>query len=150
MNIAIGNDHRGFGHKEAIVDHLRQRGITVEDFGSHGPESSDYPDAAFPVGEAVAAGRADLGVLICGSGNGVCIAANKVKGVRAALCFTEEQARMTRRHNNSNVLCLSGDGLAVDLAVRVVDAWLDASFDGGRHQRRVDKITGYEAEHDNG
>jgi len=147
MIIAIGSDHRGYAHKEAIAGHLRERGITVEDFGAHGPESSDYPDAAFPVGEAVAGGGADLGILICGSGIGVCIAANKVRGVRAALCFTEEQARTTRQHNDSNVLCLSGDGIDAALALRVVDAWLGASFEGGRHQRRVDKITGYEADH---
>lgn len=145
--IAIGSDHRGFGHKAAISDALRQRGITVQDFGCAGPESADYPDAAFPVGEAVAGGGADLGVLICGSGIGVSIAANKVRGVRASLCFSEEQARTTRQHNDSNVLCLSGDGTDVATALGVVTAWLDSSFEGGRHQRRVDKITGYEAAH---
>ncbi len=147
MIVAIGSDHRGFAHKEAVSDLLRRRGITVEDEGCHGPESADYPEPAFAVGESVAAGRADLGVLICGSGIGVCIAANKVRGVRAALCFTPQQARTTRQHNDSNVLCLSGDGLEVEPALGVVEAWLDAAFEGGRHQRRVDRITGYEADH---
>lgn len=147
MIIAIGSDHRGFGHKQAVGDQLRRRGITVRDFGCIGPESTDYPDLAFPVGEMVARGDADLGVLICGSGIGVSIAANKVRGVRASLCFDEVQARTTRQHNDSNVLCLSGDGTDLATALRVLDAWLDSSFEGGRHQRRVDKITGYEAEH---
>ncbi|MFN2369838.1 MAG: ribose 5-phosphate isomerase B [Candidatus Krumholzibacteriia bacterium] len=147
MIIAIGSDHRGFAHKQAIGDLLRRRGATVQDCGAHAPGPADYPDPAIAVGERVAAGSADLGVLICGSGIGVCIAANKVRGVRAALCFTPQQARTTREHNDSNVLCLSGDGIAVDEALPVVEAWLDAAFAGGRHQRRVDKITGYEADH---
>ena len=147
MIIAIGSDHRGFAHKEAVGDALRAQGHAVEDFGCAGPESADYPDFAFPVGEAVAAGRADLGVLVCGSGIGVSIAANKVKGVRAALCFTPDQARTTREHNDSNVLCLSGDGLDAAGALAVTAAWLEAAFAGGRHGRRVAKITGYEADH---
>ncbi|MBE0566063.1 MAG: RpiB/LacA/LacB family sugar-phosphate isomerase [Krumholzibacteria bacterium] len=147
MIVAVGSDHRGFAHKDAVADLLRRRGATVRDCGCAGPGPCDYPDAAFAVGELVARGEADLGVLICGSGNGVCIAANKVRGVRAALCFTAGQARTTREHNDSNVLCLSGDGLAVDEALPVVTAWLEAAFAGGRHQRRVDRITGYEADH---
>lgn len=147
MIIAIGADHRGYAHKQAIAELLRRRGATVQDCGAPEPGPADYPDPALAVGERVAGGEADLGVLVCGSGNGVCIAANKVRGVRAALCFTPQQARATREHNDSNVLCLSGDGLAVAEALPVVEAWLDAAFAGGRHQRRVDKITGYEAEH---
>ena len=147
MIIAIGSDHRGFGHKQAVGAALRGRGFTVRDFGCDGPASADYPDFAFPVGEMVARGEADLGVLVCGSGIGVSIAANKVRGVRASLCFTAEQARTTRQHNDSNVLCLSGDGTDLATALRVLDAWLDSGFEGGRLQRRVDKITGYEAEH---
>jgi ribose 5-phosphate isomerase B len=150
MTVFIGSDHRGFAHKAAIAAHLRERGETVEDCGCSGPESADYPDPAFAVGERVAAGDGDAGVLICGSGIGVCIAANKVRGVRASLCFNEEQARTTRRHNDSNVLCLSGDGVGIPAALRILDAWLGASFEGGRHQRRVDKITDYEAGHPNG
>ena len=145
MTVAIGSDHRGFAHKEAIAAHLREQGRAVVDCGCEGPESADYPDAAFAVGECVAAGTAAAGVLICGSGIGVSIAANKVRGVRAALCFTETQARTTREHNDSNVLCLAGDGIDVPTALRIVDAWLAAAFAGGRHQRRVDKINDYEA-----
>jgi ribose 5-phosphate isomerase B len=150
VTIAIGSDHRGYGHKAAIVAHLRDAGVSVEDCGAAGPGPSDYPDPAFAVGGRVAAGVAAAGVLICGSGNGVCIAANKVRGVRAALCFTEDQARATRRHNDCNVLCLSGDALDVASALRVVDAWLAAAFEAGRHQRRVEKITAYEASQTNG
>ncbi|HPF71289.1 MAG TPA: ribose 5-phosphate isomerase B [Candidatus Krumholzibacteria bacterium] len=147
MIIAIGSDHRGHPHKQAIIEALRARGIDVEDVGCHSADPADYPLAAFPVGEMVAAGKAQGGVLICGSGIGVSIAANKVRGVRASLCFTEQQARTTRQHNDSNVLCLSGDGVDVATALRLVDAWLGAEFEGGRHQRRVDQITGYEADH---
>jgi len=147
MKIAIGADHRGFEHKSLLLKALAEESHVVSDLGCPGPESADYPDPAFAVGEEVAAGRADLGILICGSGIGVCIAANKVRGVRAALCFTPDQARTTRRHNDSNVLCLSGDGLDPAHAVEVARAWLAADFEGGRHARRVDKITAYENGH---
>jgi ribose 5-phosphate isomerase B len=147
MIIAMGSDHRGYGHKQAIAEALQARGVTVEDFGCHSEDSADYPEAAFPVGEMVARGDAAGGILICGSGIGVSIAANKVRGVRASLCFTEQQAATTRQHNDSNVLCLSGDGIDIPTALRLVEAWLGAAFEGGRHQRRVDLITGYEADH---
>ncbi|MEZ4387668.1 MAG: ribose 5-phosphate isomerase B [Candidatus Krumholzibacteriia bacterium] len=147
MNIAIGNDHRGYAHKAAIEAHLATLGHRVIDCGCDGPESADYPDHAVAVGERVADGRADLGILICGSGIGVSIAANKVRGVRASLCCDREAAAATRRHNDSNVLCLGGDRTTVREAVALVDAYLAAGFDGGRHARRVDKITGYEAQH---
>ncbi len=147
MKIAIGSDHRGFAHKTQITEMLRGRGLAVTDFGCDGPESADYPDAALATAEMVARGDAAAGILICGSGIGMSIAANKVKGIRASLCFTEAQARTTRRHNDSNVLCLSGDGVTPDEAVALAAVWLDSSFEAGRHARRVDKITAYEETH---
>jgi len=149
MTVAIGSDHRGYTHKGAIAAHLRDGGVDVVDCGARGPEAADYPDPAFAVGEMVATGAADAGILICGSGIGVSIAANKVRGVRASLCFTPDQARTTRQHNDSNVLCLSGDALSPEAALVVVDAWLSAAFEGGRHGRRVEKIIAYENEHMN-
>ena len=147
MKIALGSDHRGYEHKTLLIDTLLSRGVEIEDLGCHSEDSADYPDPAFAVGELVASGQADAGVLICGSGIGVSIAANKVKGVRASLCFTPDQARTTRQHNDSNVLCLSGDGLDPEAALIIFDAWLASEFEGGRHGRRVDKITAYENEH---
>lgn len=147
MKIAIGSDHRGFPHKSLLVDYLKDRGIAVEDFGCHSTESADYPDAALPVAEMVGGRQADAGVLICGSGIGMSIAANKVRGVRASLCFTEDQARTTRQHNDSNVLCLSGDGISCEQAVALLEAYLSAEFEGDRHSRRVNKIIAWENTH---
>lgn len=147
MKIALGCDHRGYFHKTLLIKALTARGVEVQDMGCPGTDSADYPDPAFAVGELVADGKVDLGVLICGSGIGVSIAANKVKGVRASLCFTPDQARTTRQHNDSNVLCLSGDGLDPEAALTVFDAWLASDFEGGRHGRRVDKIIAYENQH---
>jgi len=147
MRIAIGADHRGFAHKSLLLEILAGRGIETMDMGCYGTTSSDYPDPAFAVGEAVAGGDADGGVLICGSGIGVSIAANKVRGVRASLCFTPEQARTTRQHNDSNVLCLSGDALEPETALVIFEAWVGASFEGGRHAARVAKIMEYENKH---
>ncbi len=144
MRIAIGADHRGFAHKGALSRLLEGEGHEVVDLGCAGPEACDYPDPAFAVGEAVAGGDCGRGILICGSGLGVCIAANKVVGVRAALCADEESARQTRRHNDSNVLCLGGDVVSAELAGRIVAAWLATGFEGGRHARRVEKIERYE------
>jgi len=147
MKIAVGSDHRGFAHKALITKMLKARGVQVEDFGCHSTESADYPDAALPAAEMVALGEAEAGILICGSGIGMSIAANKVKGIRASLCFTEAQAQTTRQHNDSNVLCLSGDGVDPETAVTLSKAWLGASFEAGRHARRVAKITAYEDNH---
>jgi len=147
MIVAIGSDHRGFTHKSRLAAELLILGHEVRDFGCDGVDSADYPDPALAVGEAVSGGEAGAGVLICGSGIGVSIAANKVRGVRASLCFTPDQARTTRQHNDSNVLCLSGDGVDPDLAIVLLRAWLEAEFEGGRHGRRVDKITAYENDH---
>ncbi len=144
MKIAVGSDHRGYFHKQRILESLAENGIEGVDCGCDGPDSADYPDAALRAGELVAGGDVAGGVLICGSGIGMSIAANKVRGVRASLCFTEDQARTTRQHNDSNVLCLSGDGVDEDTAVRLTQAWLGAEFEGGRHARRVEIITAYE------
>jgi ribose 5-phosphate isomerase B len=145
MKIAVGNDHRGYRHKAALVEVLRAAGHEVLDHGCHGEESVDYPDPAFAVGEDVADGRADRGVLVCGSGIGVCIAANKVPGVRAALCWNRAMAVTTRLHNDSNVICFSGDQTSVGDVLEMSLAWLATEFEGGRHGRRVAKIEDYEA-----
>ncbi|HOX26660.1 MAG TPA: ribose 5-phosphate isomerase B [Candidatus Krumholzibacteria bacterium] len=147
MIIAIGSDHRGYPHRDRLRVALAASGHEVVDCGAPGPGPADYPHPAFAVGERVAGGAADLGILICGSGIGVAIAANKVAGVRAALCLDPEAATMTRRHNDSNVLCLSGDRTTPDAAVAIAEAYLAASFEGGRHARRVDQITEYESKH---
>ena len=144
MKIAIGSDHRGYSLKERIKKLLAGDGHEVVDVGTDSEDSADYPDYAIPVAEKTAGGEADRGILICGSGIGVSIVANKVDGARAALVWTVDQARMTRKHNDSNVLALSeemGDDERIDEIVRV---WLDTGVEGGRHQRRVDKITDYE------
>jgi ribose 5-phosphate isomerase B len=145
MKIAVGSDHRGFEVKRRVVALLQQLGHEVDDVGTTGKESVDYPDFAFQVGMAVSEGRAERGILICGSGIGMCIAANKVKGVRAAPCHDSITAEMSRRHNDSNVLCLSADLLGEELIDRMVRIWLETPFEGGRHARRVDKISHFES-----
>ena len=145
MKIAIGSDHRGFEVKRRVVAALAKLGHEVHDVGTHGRESVDYPDFAFQVATAVSSGQADRGILICGTGIGMCIAANKVAGVRAAPCHDSITAEMSRRHNNANVLCLSADLLGDELIDRTVRIWLETEFEGGRHARRVDKIARFEA-----
>lgn len=140
MKIAIGSDHGGYELKTKVVRHLRELGHEVEDYGTHSLDSVDYPDFALPVAKAVAAGQCERGVLICGTGIGVCIAANKVRGIRAALCSDTYSARMSRQHNDANILCMGGRVLGEGLALDIVDTWLNAAFEGGRHARRVDKI----------
>lgn len=146
MKIAIGSDHRGFDVKRRIVTLLERLGHEVSDVGPVGSESVDYPDYAFEVAKAVSAGQVDRGILICGTGIGMCIAANKVAGVRAAPCHDSITAEMSRRHNNANVLCLSADLLGGELLDRMVRIWLETEFEGGRHARRVEKITRFEGE----
>ena len=146
MKIAVGSDHRGLTVKQRIVPLLQQMGHEVVDAGPASPGSVDYPDFAFEVAKAVGEGRADRGVLICGTGIGMCIAANKVPGVRAAPCHDSITAELSRRHNDSNVLCLSADLLGEELIERMIRIWLETPFEGGRHARRVDKIMRYEAE----
>jgi len=145
VKIAIGSDHRGFACKRELVAALRAAGHELRDCGAQGEEPSDYPDPAFVVGEAVGRGACDRGILICGSGIGVSIAANKVRGVRAALCDDVAGASASRRHNDANVLCLSGDRTPPPRAVEIALAWLAAAFEGGRHARRVAKIAAYES-----
>jgi ribose 5-phosphate isomerase B len=146
MRIAIGSDHRGFEVKRRIVTLLQRLGHEVLDLGPEGSDSVDYPDFAFAVGKAVREGRVDRGILIDGTGIGMCIAANKVPGVRAAPCHDSITAEMSRRHNNANVLCLSADLLGGELLDRMVKIWLETEFEGGRHARRVEKIARFEAE----
>ena len=141
MRIALGSDHGGFELKEIIKKHLLQKGFEVEDFGTDSTDSCDYPQFAAAVGEAVATEANDRGILVCGTGVGISIAANKIPGIRCALvgdCFT---AKATREHNNSNVLALGGRVVGPGLALEIVDIWLGTDFQGGRHQNRVDLIT---------
>ncbi|HQW85982.1 MAG TPA: ribose 5-phosphate isomerase B [Flavobacteriales bacterium] len=140
QHIAVGSDHAGLDLKHAVKDHLRARGVEVTDKGTHVRESVDYPDHAHAVAAAVAGHQAELGILICGSGNGVAITANKHRGVRAALAWLPELGRLAREHNNANVLALPARFISVEQALAVVDAFLDARFEGGRHQVRVEKI----------
>lgn len=140
MRISIGADHAGFELKQKIKAHLEQRGIAVEDEGTASTESVDYPDYARKVGEAVAHKEADLGVLVCGSGIGMAIAANKVPGIRAANVSTEYEAEKSREHNDANVVTLGARILNEQQAVAIVDTFLKTRFAGGRHQKRVDKI----------
>lgn len=144
MKIAIGSDHAGFELKEQIKVFLDARGTLWEDFGADSEDVVDYPDTAFPVAQAVVRGEFDLGILVCGTGIGMSIAANKVRGIRAALCLTPEMAAMSRRHNDANVLTLGGRLLSPKAAMDIVETWLSAAFEGGRHARRVGKIRSYE------
>ncbi|MCA9269170.1 MAG: ribose 5-phosphate isomerase B [Planctomycetales bacterium] len=144
MRVAIGNDHRGVAAKQRLADMLAQAGHEVCDAGANGAESVDYPDIASQVAGQVAAGQCDRGILICGTGVGMMIAANKVHGVRAAIGCDELTAEMSRRHNDTNVLCLSADMLGEHQVRRIVDIWLATAFEGGRHARRVEKIRAIE------
>lgn len=146
MKIAVGSDHRGFEVKKRIVPLLQQMGHEVLDMGTNANESVDYPDYALQVAQAVGGKHVDRGILICGTGIGMCIAANKVRNVRAAPCHDSITAEMSRRHNNANVLCLSADLLGEELIDRMTRIWLETEFEGGRHARRVDKIKRFEDE----
>jgi ribose 5-phosphate isomerase B len=146
MKIALGADHAGYQLKDQIKQHLAQRGIELRDEGTSSPESVDYPDFARAVAHDVSESRADLGILVCGSGIGMAIAANKVDGIRAANVNSEYEAQMSREHNNANVLALGARILKPEEALRIVDTWLATPFAGGRHERRVEKITAIEKE----
>jgi ribose 5-phosphate isomerase B len=142
MKIMVGCDHGGFELKEKIVPHLKSLAHEVEDIGTHGLESVDYPCYAVKVARAVASGGVDRGILICGSGLGMCMTANRIPGSRAVQISEPYAAKMSRRHNDSNVLCLGGRFVGQDLALEIVNTWLNEPFEGGRHQRRVDMIDG--------
>ena len=142
--IAIGCDHGGFALKEAVKKHLEEKGIEVKDFGCYSTESVDYAIHAAKVAHCVADGEAECGVLVCSTGIGISMAANKVKGIRAALCGDTHAAEMTRRHNNANILCMGGLVIDEKTGLDIVDTFLSFEFEGGRHQRRVDQIAAIE------
>ncbi len=157
MKIALSCDHRGFRAKERIKAMLMGMGCDVADFGCSAPtdresgaapSSCDYPDTALPAAISIAEGETDVGIMLCGTGIGMSITANKVKGIRAALCHDELTAVLSRKHNDANVLCLPADLVGEELMKRVVHVWLDTQFEGGRHERRLAKIAKYE--HSNG
>ena len=138
--VALAADHRGLHLKETLKAVLKSKGYEVKDFGTNSQESCDYPDYGIPAAQAVAGGQAFQGILMCATGNGMAMSANKVKGIRAALCFTPEMARLARAHNDANVLVLAADFVSEETAREIAEAWLDSSFEGGRHERRIDKI----------
>jgi ribose 5-phosphate isomerase B len=145
VRVALGCDHRGLEMKQAIIGLLGEMGHDYHDFGTYTSDSVDYPDIAKQVGEAVASGKFEHGILICSSGIGMCIAANKVKGIRAALCCGTFGADRARRHNNANVLCLGQDAMDISSALDIVRVYLTTSFEGGRHERRLQEIRDIEA-----
>ena len=140
MKIAVASDHGGFALKETVKKHLLERDIEVLDLGTDSEDSVDYPKYGQLCGQTVVSGQADLGIVICGTGIGISIAANKVHKIRCGLCTSVEMARLTKQHNNANVLALGGRTTEPELALEIVDTWLDTEFEGGRHQRRVDML----------
>lgn len=144
MKVALSSDHRGFRAKEQLKSHLQAAGHSIVDYGCDSPSSCDYPDHGLAGARAVAGGDADRGILFCGTGIGMSMTANKVPGIRAALCHDELTAEMSRRHNNANILCLPADLLGEELIRRVVDVWLKTDYEGGRHDRRLQKIADFE------
>ncbi|MDO4471873.1 MAG: ribose 5-phosphate isomerase B [Bacillota bacterium] len=140
MLIAIASDHGGFELKEKVKEHLRERNVKLVDLGTNSTESVDYPVYGKACAEAVASGKADRGIVICGTGIGISIAANKVKGIRCGLCTSVEMAKLTRQHNNANMLAMGGRILETETAFAIVDAFIDTQFEGGRHKRRTDML----------
>ncbi len=138
--IAIGSDHGGFALKQEVMEHLREKGVEYKDFGTYTEESCDYPEYGEAVARAVASGECTRGIAICGTGIGISIAANKVRGIRAAVCGDCYSAEMTRRHNDANILCMGARVVGSGLAMKIVDVFLETPFEGGRHARRVAKI----------
>ncbi|MCH8271882.1 MAG: ribose 5-phosphate isomerase B [Candidatus Marinimicrobia bacterium] len=138
--IALGADHAGFELKEQIAKYLKEKGYEVKDFGAYSTDSIDYPDPAYSTAKSVSEHSSDVGILICGTGIGMSMVANKLPGVRAALCNSVETAQISKKHNNANVLCLGGRVEHTDSVEKIVDEWLNAKFEEGRHKRRVDKI----------
>lgn len=141
MPLAIGSDHAGFEYKQMLVEFLKEKGYKVEDFGTHSPDSVDYPDFAHPVADSVEKGDAWAGILVCGSANGVAITANKHQGIRAAIAWLDEIARLARQHNNANIICVPARFISEELARNIVETFLTTDFEGGRHANRVGKIS---------
>ena len=140
-SLAIGSDHAGFQYKELLKKWLTDNGYVVKDFGTYSAESADYADFAHPVSLAVEKKEFDLGLLVCGSANGVAITANKHQGIRAAICWNEELAGLARQHNNANIVCIPERFVSAEQAVKILDKFLHSDFEGGRHERRVNKIS---------
>lgn len=140
MIVAVAGDHGGFALKQRIREHLIERGIKIADLGTDSEESVDYPEFGKACAQAVASGKADRGIVICGTGIGISIAANRIRGIRCGLCTSVEMAELSRKHNNANMLAMGGRITSVEDAIRITDAWLDTEFEGGRHSRRVDML----------
>ena len=140
MTISIGNDHAGLDYKQAIIKHLKYKGISVINYGTDRFESVDYPDFVHPVAKDVNENKVDFGILICGSANGVAMTANKYPNVRAGICWMSEITVLTRQHNNANIICIPARYTAIPQAIKMVDTFLETKFEGGRHQNRVSKI----------
>ncbi len=138
--IAIGADHAGYGYKAQIISFLQAKGFAINDCGTYSSDSTDYPDFAHPVADAVESGDASFGILVCGSANGVAITANKHQGIRAAICWLTEIASLARQHNNANVICLPARFVSLQESTEMVETFLNTPFEGGRHQKRVEKI----------
>ena len=142
--IALASDHGAYALKELVKKHLQDRGLEVKDFGTYSKDSCDYPDFAGPAAQAVASGACDRGIVLCTTGIGVSITANKIKGIRCALLSDLMSARLTRQHNDTNMMAMGAGVVGEMLALEIVDTWLDTEFQGGRHQRRIDKMMAYE------
>ena len=140
IKIALGSDHAGFSYKEAIKEHLQTKGYETKDFGTFSVESVDYPDFIRPAAEAVSQGLCDFGIVLGGSGNGEAIAANKVAGVRCALCWSVDTAKLAKQHNNANVISIGERQISLELTLTSVDAWLESEFEAGRHLRRIEML----------
>jgi ribose 5-phosphate isomerase B len=145
MKISLGSDHAGFLYKQRIIEHLRSLGHEAVDMGTHSEESTDYPLWIIPAAEAVARGEVERGIVVGGSGNGEAMAANKVRGVRCALCWSDETAELSRRHNDANVLSIGQRMVSIEIALRLIEIWLATPFEGGRHVRRIGEMARYEA-----
>jgi len=141
--VAIGSDHAGYDYKEDLISFLEGKGLPYQDFGTHSKDSVDYPDFAHPVAEAVESGDFSFGILLCGSANGVAITANKHQGIRAAICWGEELAKVVREHNDANIICIPARFVREGLVEKMVDIFMHTNFEGGRHLRRVEKIACY-------
>ena len=140
MTLGICSDHAGFEYKQRLIAYLEEKKYQIKDFGTYSSESMDYPDVAHPLAEAVESGEVEKGIAMCGTGNGMAIVLNKHQGIRAGLAWNEEIGQLVKRHNDANVLVLPARFIPFDMVCRITDVWLDSEFEGGRHQRRIDKI----------